>query len=100
VEFARVRYEGGMGLAEAALAAARLRLRPILMTSFAFILGCIPLWIATGAGANARRIVGSCVIGGMSAATCIAVLLIPVTFYLMERLGGKRTAGHAQEGGR
>jgi len=100
VEFARVRYEGGMGLAEAALAAARLRLRPILMTSFAFILGCVPLWIATGAGAGARRIVGSCVIGGMSAATCIAVLLIPVTFYLMERLGGKRAEGHAQEGGR
>ncbi|MGC9998962.1 MAG: multidrug efflux RND transporter permease subunit [Bryobacteraceae bacterium] len=100
VEFARVRYEGGMGLAEAALAAARLRLRPILMTSFAFILGCVPLWMATGAGAIARRVVGSCVIGGMMAATCIAVLLIPVTFYLMERLGGKRHAGQAEEGPR
>ena len=100
VEFARVRYESGMGLAEAALAAARLRLRPILMTSFAFILGCVPLWMATGAGAIARRVVGSCVIGGMMAATCIAVLLIPVTFYLMERLGGKRHAGQAEEGPR
>ncbi|MGD0579484.1 MAG: multidrug efflux RND transporter permease subunit [Bryobacteraceae bacterium] len=100
VEFARVRYVGGMGLAEAALAAARLRLRPILMTSFAFILGCVPLWMASGAGAIARRVVGSCVIGGMGAATCIAVLLIPVTFYLMERLGGKRPEGHVQEGRR
>ena len=100
VEFARVRYEGGMGLAEAALAAARLRLRPILMTSFAFILGCVPLWMATGAGAVARRVVGSCVIGGMMAATCIAVLLIPVTFYLMERLGGKRHEGQVEEGPR
>ncbi len=98
VEFARVRYEGGMGLAEAALAGARLRLRPILMTSFAFILGCVPLWMATGAGAVARRVVGSCVIGGMGAATGIAILLIPVTFYLMERLGGKRAEGRAGEG--
>ncbi len=98
VEFARVRYEGGMGLAEAALAGARLRLRPILMTSFAFILGCVPLWMATGAGAVARRVVGSCVIGGMGAATGIAILLIPVTFYLMERLGGKPAERRAGEG--
>jgi HAE1 family hydrophobic/amphiphilic exporter-1 len=90
VEFAKVRFEGGMGLADAALEAARLRLRPILMTSFAFILGCVPLWMANGAGAIARRVVGSCVIGGMAAATGIAVLLIPVTFYLMERVGGGR----------
>ena len=88
VEFAKVRYQGGMSLRDAALEAARLRLRPILMTSFAFILGCVPLWMASGAGAIARRVVGSCVIGGMSAATGIAVLVIPVTFYLMERLGG------------
>ncbi len=93
VEFAKVRYEAGMSLVEAALAAARLRLRPILMTSFAFILGCVPLAIASGSGAIARRVVGSCVIGGMLAATCIAVLLIPVTFYLMERLGGARVEG-------
>lgn len=87
VEFAKVRYERGVSLRESALEAAQLRLRPILMTSFAFILGCVPLWTATGAGAIARRAVGSCVIGGMGAATCIAVLLIPVTFYLMEKIG-------------
>jgi HAE1 family hydrophobic/amphiphilic exporter-1 len=99
VEFAKVRYAGGMSLADAALEAARLRLRPILMTSFAFILGCVPLWIASGAGAVARRVVGSCVIGGMAAATGIAVLLIPVTFYLMERLGGKRHQPVPEGGG-
>lgn len=93
VEFAKVRYQGGMTLTDAALEAARLRLRPILMTSFAFILGCVPLWLASGAGAIARRVVGSCVIGGMSAATGIAVLLIPVTFYLMERLSPRRKIG-------
>ena len=90
VEFAKVRFERGLTLEDSALEAARLRLRPILMTSFAFILGCVPLWLASGAGAIARRAVGSCVIGGMGAATCIAVLLIPVTFYLMEKLGGAR----------
>jgi HAE1 family hydrophobic/amphiphilic exporter-1 len=99
VEFAKVRHQGGMGLTEAALEAARLRLRPILMTSFAFILGCVPLWIASGAGALARRVVGSCVIGGMSAATGIAVLLIPVTYYLMERIGPRRKS-QPEEGGR
>jgi HAE1 family hydrophobic/amphiphilic exporter-1 len=98
VEFAKVRYESGMSLMDAALAAAKLRLRPILMTSFAFVLGCVPLWAASGAGAVARRIIGSCVIGGMTAATGIAVLLIPVTFYLMERLGGKRPEGRVQGG--
>lgn len=93
VEFAKVRYERGMGLQDSALEAAKLRLRPILMTSFAFILGCVPLWFATGAGAIARRAVGSCVIGGMGAATGIAVMLIPVTFYVMEKLGrGHRKA--------
>ncbi|MGC9969759.1 MAG: multidrug efflux RND transporter permease subunit [Bryobacteraceae bacterium] len=99
VEFAKVRYAGGMPLVDAALEAARLRLRPILMTSFAFILGCVPLWMASGAGAVARRVVGSCVIGGMTAATCIAVLLIPVTFYLMERLGGGRRKPAPEGGG-
>jgi HAE1 family hydrophobic/amphiphilic exporter-1 len=98
VEFAKVRYQGGMPLVESALEAARLRLRPILMTSFAFILGCVPLWMATGAGAISRRVVGSCVIGGMAAATGIAILVIPVTFYLMERLGGERHKP-AREGG-
>jgi len=103
VEFAKIRYEAGMSLMDAALAAARLRLRPILMTSFAFILGCVPLAVASGSGAIARRVVGSCVIGGMLAATGIAVLLIPVTFHLMERLGGARLEARpvqdVQEGG-
>jgi hydrophobic/amphiphilic exporter-1 (mainly G- bacteria), HAE1 family len=63
-----------------------LRLRPILMTSFAFIFGCLPLWFATGSGAVARRVLGSTVIGGMIAASGIAVFLIPVTFYVIEKL--------------
>src|SRR5204863_6733669 len=86
VEFARLEYEKGRSLIEAALAGARIRLRPILMTSFAFILGTVPLWTATGAGAVSRRIMGTVVIGGMLAATIIAVCLIPVTFYVIERL--------------
>src|SRR5258708_6590084 len=86
VEFARLEYEKGKPLVEAALTGARIRLRPLLMTSFAFILGCVPLCIASGAGAVARRILGTVVIGGMLAATGIAVFLIPVTFYLVEQL--------------
>src|SRR5213079_1292960 len=82
VEFARLEYERGKSLIDAALTGARIRLRPILMTSFAFILGSTPLWFATGAGAVSRRVLGTVVIGGMLAATCIAVLLIPVTFYV------------------
>jgi len=86
VEFARLEYEKGRPLIDAALAGARIRLRPILMTSFAFILGTVPLWTATGAGAVSRRIIGTVVIGGMLAATVIAVCLIPVTFYVVEKL--------------
>ena len=71
---------------DAALEGARLRLRPILMTSFAFIFGCLPLWFASGSGAVARRVLGSTVIGGMIAASGIAIFLIPVTFYVIERL--------------
>ena len=74
---------------DAALEGARLRLRPILMTSFAFILGCVPLWIATGSGAAGRRILGTVVIVGMLAATLIAIFFIPVTFYVVERLSMK-----------
>jgi HAE1 family hydrophobic/amphiphilic exporter-1 len=85
VEFAKERYEHGMGLAEAALEAARLRLRPILMTSFAFILGCVPLWTASGAGAVARQIMGTAVIGGMLAASAIGIFFIPAIFYLVEK---------------
>ncbi len=86
VEFARMEYARGKSLTDAALTGARIRLRPILMTSFAFIFGCIPLWIATGAGGVSRRILGTVVIGGMLAATCIAIFLIPVTFYVVERI--------------
>ena len=89
VEFARLEYEHGKPLLDAALAGARVRLRPILMTSFAFILGSSPLWTATGAGAISRRILGTVVIGGMLAATCIAVCLIPVTFYVVERIAAR-----------
>jgi len=90
VEFARLEYEKGTPLIEAALIGARTRLRPILMTSFAFIFGTVPLWTATGAGAVSRRIIGTVVIGGMLAATCIAVCLIPVTFYVIEKLARSR----------
>jgi len=79
-----------MGLAEAALEGARLRLRPILMTSFAFILGCIPLWVASGAGSVGREIMGTTVIGGMLAASALGIFLIPAIFYLVERLSGAR----------
>ena len=91
VEFAKDAYEGGQPLTEAALAGARLRLRPILMTSFAFILGCVPLWTASGAGSVARQIMGTTVIGGMLAATLIAVFIIPVLFVVVERIGQRRT---------
>src|SRR5947207_1810708 len=86
VEFAKDEYEKGKPLLDAALEGARLRLRPILMTSFAFIFGLLPLWFATGSGAVARRVLGSTVIGGMIAASAIAIFLIPVTFYVTERL--------------
>jgi HAE1 family hydrophobic/amphiphilic exporter-1 len=91
VEFAKTAYEGGQSLSEAALAAARLRLRPSLMTSFAFVLGCVPLWTASGAGSVARQIMGTTVIGGMLAATLIAVFIIPVLFVVVEKLGAGRT---------
>jgi HAE1 family hydrophobic/amphiphilic exporter-1 len=90
VEFARLEYEKGKPLIEATLTGARLRLRPILMTSFAFILGSAPLWFATGAGAVSRRILGTVVIGGMLAASCIAVCIIPVTFYVVEKISSRR----------
>lgn len=90
VEFAKARLESGQDLVEAALEGARLRLRPILMTSFAFILGCVPLWTASGSGAAARRILGTVVITGMLAATLIAIFLIPLLFVLIERLATRR----------
>ena len=85
VEFARAELDKGKPLVEAALEGARLRLRPILMTSFAFILGCVPLWLAEGAGAVSRQVIGTAVIGGMLAASFIAIFVIPAMFYLVEK---------------
>jgi HAE1 family hydrophobic/amphiphilic exporter-1 len=93
VEFAKAGYEKGESLSDAALEGARLRLRPILMTSFAFILGCVPLWRATGSGAVSRQVMGTAVIGGMTAASVIAIFIIPALFYMIERLGGARVEG-------
>ena len=93
VEFAKMEYDKGKPIMEAALTGAKLRLRPILMTSFAFILGCVPLALASGAGAISRRVMGMTVIGGMLAASFIAIFLIPVTFYVMEKLVHKEKPG-------
>jgi hydrophobic/amphiphilic exporter-1 (mainly G- bacteria), HAE1 family len=86
VEFAKVEHERGATLIDAALAGARLRLRPILMTSFAFIAGCVPLALASGSGAVARQIMGTGAIGGMLAASLVAIFLIPSGFCLVERV--------------
>src|SRR5712691_5073598 len=88
VEFAKDEFEKGKNLIDAALEGARLRLRPILMTSFAFILGCLPLWTASGAGSVARQIMGTTVIGGMLAASVIGIFFIPVIFYVVEKVSG------------
>ncbi len=89
VEFAKAGYdEGNKSLSEAALEGAKLRLRPILMTSFAFILGCVPLWKATGSGAVSRQIMGTTVIGGMLASSVLAIFIIPALFYGVEKLSG------------
>jgi HAE1 family hydrophobic/amphiphilic exporter-1 len=94
VEFAVLEHtKQNKGLVEAALEAARLRLRPILMTSFAFILGCVPLWTAKGAGAMGRRVLGSSVITGMTVATALGIFLVPVLFVLVERLSKKKAKG-------
>jgi hydrophobic/amphiphilic exporter-1 (mainly G- bacteria), HAE1 family len=87
VEFAKAEYEGGKSLIDAALSGAKQRLRPILMTAFAFILGCVPLWMASGAGAISRQVLGTVVIGGMLAASLLAIFFIPVSFDVIERFG-------------
>ena len=98
VEFAKDRSSSrDEPVVDAALEGARLRLRPILMTSFAFIFGCIPLWIATGAGAAARRMLGTAVISGMLAATFLGVFFIPALFVTVERLAPRKRAGDARE---
>jgi HAE1 family hydrophobic/amphiphilic exporter-1 len=95
VEFAKEEYEKGKPLVDAALEGAKLRLRPILMTSFAFILGCVPLWTATGAGSVARQVMGTTVIGGMFAATGIAIFIIPALFVMVERLSKSHGGAHS-----
>jgi len=85
IEFAEQKERQGMRVIDAALEAARIRLRPILMTSFAFIFGVVPLAIATGAGANSRIAIGTSVIGGMVTATLLAVFYIPLFFVLVRR---------------
>jgi HAE1 family hydrophobic/amphiphilic exporter-1 len=91
VTFARGEFERGTPLEEAALKGALIRLRPILMTSFAFILGCAPLWFASGSGGISRRTLGTVVIGGMLGATLVDTLIVPVTFYVVEKVVNKCT---------
>ena len=98
VEFAKSLYDDGMELVAATLEAARIRLRPILMTSFAFILGVTPLAISTGAGAASRNAIGTGVIGGMLFSTCIAIFFVPLFFILVMKfnlwLQSRRTPVH------
>ena len=89
VEFAVESWRDGRSLDVAAMQAARLRFRPIVMTSLAFILGCVPLAISSGAGANSRHAIGKAVIGGMLAATCIATLFVPYFFKAIMQLSLK-----------
>lgn len=91
-EFAVLNRETGMSAYDAAMTAARERLRPIVMTSLAFILGCVPLAIAVGASENSRHSIGTGVIGGMLAATVIAIFFIPLFYYLIERMFGEKDA--------
>jgi len=92
VEFAKGELEKGRPLMESALEGARLRFRPVLMTSFAFIFGLLPLWVASGAGSVSRRILGTAVIMGTLAATAIAIFVIPMLFVVVERLRQRRHA--------
>ncbi len=96
VEFARRRREEGDGIVEAAMEAGRLRLRPILMTAFAFILGVVPLMVATGAGAASRHSIGTTVFGGMLTATVLTLIFVPVFYAIIERLRTARIAAQAE----
>jgi len=90
VEFAKAELDKGRPIVDAALTGAKLRLRPILMTSFAFVLGCVPLWVAAGAGSNSRRILGTVVIMGTLMATGIGIFFVPSLFVLIEKLSGHK----------
>jgi len=92
VEYARQKRAEGMDITAAAVEGARLRFRPILMTSFAFILGVFPLVIATGAGAGARRSIGIAVFSGMIASTCLVVVFVPSFYVVMQRIEEWRAA--------
>jgi HAE1 family hydrophobic/amphiphilic exporter-1 len=85
ISFAKTEYDNGKKIDDAALTGARIRLRPILMTSFAFILGCVPLWIASGSGGVSRETLGTVVIGGMIGATFVDIFIVPVTFTIVEK---------------
>jgi hydrophobic/amphiphilic exporter-1 (mainly G- bacteria), HAE1 family len=93
VEFAKLNYESGQSICESALNAARLRFRPIVMTALAFIVGCLPLWVATGSGAASRRILGTVVVGGMTLSTALGLIFIPVTFAVVEYLSHRFVRG-------
>jgi hydrophobic/amphiphilic exporter-1 (mainly G- bacteria), HAE1 family len=98
VEFAKTRHEKGASLADAALEGARLRLRPILMTSFAFLLGVLPLALSSGAGAAAHQSMGTAVMGGTTAASVIAIFLIPVTFYVIGKISDHKKVEKSPKG--
>jgi HAE1 family hydrophobic/amphiphilic exporter-1 len=89
IAFAKMEYDKGKPAEEAAMAGAQIRLRPILMTSFAFIMGCVPLWLASGSGAISRKTLGTVVIGGMLGATLVDTFIVPVTFAVVERLSAR-----------
>ena len=98
VEFARRLRDEGAGIVEAAMEAGRLRLRPILMTAFAFILGVLPLVVATGAGAASRQSIGTTVFGGMLAATVLTLVFVPVFYAVIERAREGRGGGEGRHG--
>jgi HAE1 family hydrophobic/amphiphilic exporter-1 len=93
VAFSKELYEKGMPLVEAALEGARVRFRPLMMTALAFIVGCIPLWIASGAGSIAREVIGTTAIGGMVAETFIGRFFVPAIFVVVEKLSGAKSSG-------
>jgi hydrophobic/amphiphilic exporter-1 (mainly G- bacteria), HAE1 family len=90
VAFSKELYEKGTPLVDAALEGARVRFRPLMMTALAFIVGCIPLWIASGAGSIARQIIGTAAIGGMVAETFLGRFLVPAIFVVVEKLSGAK----------
>ena len=99
MEFARQKTEEGFDAVSAALEAAKLRFRPILMTAFSFILGVLPLLVASGAGAEARKVMGMAVFAGMLVSTILGVCLVPVLFVLIENLVSGKSVKRSEEAG-